>query len=347
MIQQRKIPIYLKIAFELHEKIRDGFFQGNGCLPSRAELCRKYNISDMTAVKVHNELEKNGIAYKIKGKGVFAVSPQHFPEKIIKPVKSAAQNIIVYNWATKLNRSYPYVIKIMNGIQQKVIEYGMNLRNEMFTPESQGSYDIHEQDALIVPYESGCEWMLPMLKHKRMRCVLINNYFSEAHCVIFDNYHGIMLLLDYLESKGCRKIFMCTRHFVDLGMANLSERSYAFENECFRRGLEYRLLTDGNYTKLIKLLKSEQPDAVMFTNDEVALKFQFMLKNMELSKKPLITGFDGMNMKNGRETKGLVTVKVDYVEMGKKAVGIIKDNSLEDWGLPDVIRVRGKLIIDD
>jgi DNA-binding LacI/PurR family transcriptional regulator len=347
MMQQRKIPIYSKIAFELQGKIRDGFFPENGRLPSRAELCRKYNISDMTAVKVHNELEKNGIAYKIKGKGVFAVSPQHFPEKMLKPVKPATQNIIVYNWANKSTGSYPYILKIMNGIQQKAIEYGMNLRNEIFTPENQGSYDIHEQDALIVPYESGCEWMLPMLKHKRMRCVLINNYFPEAHCVIFDNYHGIMLLLDHLESRGCRKIFMCTRHFVDLGMANLNERSYAFENECSRRGLKYRLLTDGNYNKLIKLLETEKPDAVMFTNDEVALKFKEMLKTLNLPKQPLVSGFDGMNMAKGEETKGIITVKVDYVKIGQRAVELIKNNSLEDWGLPDVIRVRGKLIIDD
>jgi DNA-binding LacI/PurR family transcriptional regulator len=107
------------------------------------------------------------------------------------------------------------------------------------------------------------------------------------------------------------------------------------------------LLTDGNYNKLIKLLETEKPDAVMFTNDEVALKFKEMLKTLNLPKQPLVSGFDGMNMANGEETKGIITVKVDYVKIGQRAVELIKNNSLEDWGLPDVIRVRGKLIIDD
>lgn len=348
MMRKRSTPIYSKIILDLQEKIADGYFPENGRLPSRNELCRKYNISDMTAVKVHNELEKAGIAYKIKGRGVFANSPQSFSKSYISSsTKTAVQNIVVYNWAGKKSGTYPSVNSIMAGIQQQAIEYGMNLRYETFTPDTQGSYTINEEDALIVPYESGCEWMLPMLKHKRIRCVLINNYFSEAHCVVFDNYHGITLLLDHLENCGCRRIFMCTRHFVDLGIANLSERSYAFENECHRRKLKHRLLTDGNYTKLIDLIKTEKPDAVMFANDNSALKFQQMLKSLNLTKEPVISGFDGFYTGNNQKTKKLLTVKVDYAGMGKQAVELIKNNSLEDWGLPDITRVRGKLIVDN
>ena len=154
-------------------------------------------------------------------------------------------------------------------------------------------------------------------------------------------------MLDHLESRGCRKIFLCGRHFCRLGLANLSERSYAFKNECSRRGLEYKILTNGNYEELVELIKSDLPDAIMFINDNVALKFKLLLKTLKLSKKILVTGFDGIDMKSGLETKGLITIKVDYAEMGKKAVDLTVENSLEDWSLPDVSRIRGKLILDN
>jgi len=199
-----------------------------------------------------------------------------------------------------------------------------------------------EDEGLIVPYHSECEWMLPLMNHKRIRCVLINNYFSEAYCVVNDNYSGIVQLLDYLESKGCRNFVLGTKHFNSLGIANLGDRTHAFEQECSRRGIEHRVIVSGDYNELVELLKSANaPDAVMFTSDNPALKFKDILKKVKIRKQPFVTGFDGL-CDNEKE---LTTIKVDYGRMGEEAVVLMLKNTLEDWNMPDIVRVPCKLSV--
>jgi len=89
------------------------------------------------------------------------------------------------------------------------------------------------------------------------------------------------------------------------------------------------------------------PDAVMFTSDDPAIGFKKMLKLEKITKQPLVTGFDGWSLETGKDIGDLTTVKVDYEGMGGASVDLMLRNSLEDWHLPDIVRVPCKLIINN
>jgi DNA-binding LacI/PurR family transcriptional regulator len=344
----KRIPVYLQIVEELQKQIYADFYLENSILPSRSELCEKYNISGMTAVKVHNELERLGLAYKVRGKGVF-VHPAHelVSSSIVVPEKmklSVSPNIVIHGQKRTGKESVKnsHMSEIVSGIQQRAFELGLDCRTEAFASDAESTANLKENDALLIPYHGNCEWVLPVLNRKRVRCVVINNYFPETHSVVFDNYHGMVVLLNYLENKKCSKLFLCTNHFCDLGMANLSERTYAFENECQRREIEYKSFADGNFQRLLENIRLEQPDAVVFICDKPAIQLRDLLDRQKLAKRPVICGFDAIEDDLG----GIVSVKTDYREMGRKAVDIIQKNTLKDWLLPNVTRVRSELLIN-
>lgn len=347
MNHARKISVYAQIASEIIDKINKGFFANDNKLPSRNDICIKYNVSDMTAWKVHNELERLGAAYKVRGEGIYAC---HKPAATDKPELSflcPVKKVVFFSYKQFVSNSGHCENKIHQGVQTRAFELGLSIRTEFFSSETKGSFQISEDEGLIIPYNSGCEWLLPMMERKRIRSVIINNYFSEAYSILNDNYSGISQLLDYLESQKCRNIILATKHFNSLGMANLSERTYAFENECKRRRLKHKVLTNGNFNELIEIVKcANKPDAVMFTSDDPAMKFREMLLKEKTEKLPIITGFDNLSPETGTDNVDVTTIKVDYEGMGAAAVDLMLNNTLEDWHLPDVVRVPCNLAIN-
>ena len=346
MVSQRRAPVYVEIAAEIQGKAAAGFYGADNKLPSRKEICEKYNVSDMTAWKVHGELERTGVAYRVKGRGVFAVNAAQQEVAGEHVQLNPLGKLAFFAYAKLINSPGDVSARILRGAQSRAFELGLNIRTELFSSGAKGSCRIMEDEGLIVPYNSGCEWLLPLMEHRRIRCVLVNNYFSEAHCVVNDNYSGISQLLDHLEAKGCRRLLLATRHFNALGIANLSDRTYAFERECQRRGLGHELLTSGNFSELLGRVKGRDcPDAVMFTSDSPALKFKDMMAEAKLRRRPMVTGFDGWRPEASEHAENLTTVRVDYEGMGAAAVDLMCRNTLEDWHMPDVLRVPCELLV--
>jgi GntR family transcriptional regulator len=67
-------PKYLTISKEIVRKIEAGMIQPGDKIPSENELIESYNVSNTTARKSLQELELNGWATRIKGKGTFAIN---------------------------------------------------------------------------------------------------------------------------------------------------------------------------------------------------------------------------------------------------------------------------------
>jgi GntR family transcriptional regulator len=64
-------PKYFQISREIIGEIQRGKLLPGVAVPSENELIRKYTVSNTTARKVLNELEKGGWAERVKGKGTF------------------------------------------------------------------------------------------------------------------------------------------------------------------------------------------------------------------------------------------------------------------------------------
>ena len=75
-IKKNKQPIYSSIKDGLKEKILSGEYKVGQMLPSERELCEKYQASRMTVRRAIDELQYEGLLYKIQGKGTFVSNVQ-------------------------------------------------------------------------------------------------------------------------------------------------------------------------------------------------------------------------------------------------------------------------------
>lgn len=63
--------IYERIADEMTERIKSGEFPPGSKLPSRAELCAEYEVSDFVADRVFLTLRMRGMTETVPGRGVY------------------------------------------------------------------------------------------------------------------------------------------------------------------------------------------------------------------------------------------------------------------------------------
>ena len=71
LTQGGPLPRYYQLKEILHGKIRSGQWQPGALIPSERELCEQYGISRMTARQSIIELVREGLLYRVQGKGTF------------------------------------------------------------------------------------------------------------------------------------------------------------------------------------------------------------------------------------------------------------------------------------
>lgn len=71
------IPLYYQIKEILRADIENGKLPPHGCIPSERELCETYDVSRATVKQAVMDLVKEGLLYRIQGKGTFVAEPKH------------------------------------------------------------------------------------------------------------------------------------------------------------------------------------------------------------------------------------------------------------------------------
>lgn len=65
------VPLYAQIRELLRERIVSGALRSEGLLPSENEMVKAYGVSRITVRQALNDLQKEGLVFKIHGKGTF------------------------------------------------------------------------------------------------------------------------------------------------------------------------------------------------------------------------------------------------------------------------------------
>lgn len=341
---KREKAVYKEIADNIEQKIWQGAFSLDNRIPSQHGICYMYNISYVTACRVQEELEKRGLVYRIRGKGAF-LSPSALNVRSRQKntaAKSQIRRLAVFLYLENEKREIGTTNEeILAGIEEKASEIGMPVRVVYFIGNKKSNWKVAEDEGLIIPFKGKCESFFPILEHNRMKSILINNYYTYTTCVVPDNHRVMAKLMNALKSLGCRRIDLCTDNFVHLmGIANLSEKTYAFEYEAQRLGLEYEIHRDGDYTRLVEKLKAPStcPDALCFIAQFAADTLSEMLRSEGLVKKPLLAVCDHLAP---ADRNRYISVNIDYKALGEKAVELFTENTLENWRQPKIIHVEG------
>ena len=74
------IPLYTQIKESLRERILDGTYKAHDQLPSESEMSSLFKVSRITVRQALNDLQKEGLIFKIPGKGTFVAKAKAFQQ---------------------------------------------------------------------------------------------------------------------------------------------------------------------------------------------------------------------------------------------------------------------------
>ncbi|CAN5198911.1 GntR family transcriptional regulator [soil metagenome] len=72
------VPMYAQIKEQLRARIMDGRYQPHQQLPSESEMTAAFKVSRITVRQALSDLQKEGLIFKIHGKGTFVSKPKAF-----------------------------------------------------------------------------------------------------------------------------------------------------------------------------------------------------------------------------------------------------------------------------
>ncbi|GBF34280.1 transcriptional regulator [Desulfocucumis palustris] len=81
-----RIPLYYQLMQFFRQQIEGGQYQAGDAFPSENELCERFSVSRPTVRQAINELVREGLLHRIKGKGTFVSAPkieQDFIQKLM------------------------------------------------------------------------------------------------------------------------------------------------------------------------------------------------------------------------------------------------------------------------
>jgi len=78
LLQLSPVPLYSQLKELLRTKILDGSYPSHSKMPSESELGEIYKVSRITVRQALGDLQKEGLIFKIHGKGTFVAKPKAF-----------------------------------------------------------------------------------------------------------------------------------------------------------------------------------------------------------------------------------------------------------------------------
>jgi GntR family transcriptional regulator len=74
------LPLHAQVREHLRERIHDGSYAVHAQLPAESELCALFGVSRITVRQALGDLQKDGLIFKVPGKGTFVARPKAFQE---------------------------------------------------------------------------------------------------------------------------------------------------------------------------------------------------------------------------------------------------------------------------
>ncbi len=116
------IPFYVQLQEILEALIKDGKWQIGERLPSEQELCDMYDVSRTVVRQTLQEMERNGLIVKYKGKGSFVAKPKIY-ESLVQKLTGFYQDMV--------ERGFTPVTKVLHqGVEPASAKVALRLKLE-------------------------------------------------------------------------------------------------------------------------------------------------------------------------------------------------------------------------
>jgi len=339
---------YAGIVEKLAERIVRGEFMTGERFLSRSELCRLYDISGLTAVKIQNCLADRGLLKKVHGNGVYINYSKEAGKPAVKISSDEKIKRIIEFRAYGYNGK-GFSVPILSAAESTAAESGINYNISLFRPSEVSLNDINLLD---IDQEAGylviCDGEYPIihaaviLLNPRIHSVLVDTFIPGSHCVYTDSFDGMRQIVDYAVETGCRRFIFCQKSLSQCAELYNADRRDAALYHAGRHGFKCTTTDMDHFSDILEMLSSsEEKTIVMFPHDDLALRFKKILAGRKMKRIPLVTGFDDYaEVESGLEH--LTTLRVNRERLGQEAVKILLE---PNTACKKIVRVPGELII--
>ncbi|MCA8320485.1 GntR family transcriptional regulator [Burkholderia cepacia] len=123
-------PLYVQIKDTLRARILDGTYAPHSRMPSEHELCAAFGVSRITVRQALGDLQKEGLLFKLHGKGTFVSKPKAF------------QNVTSLQGFAEAMSSMGY--EIVNQVRSvRTVKADRHLAMKLNVPEGAPLVEIH------------------------------------------------------------------------------------------------------------------------------------------------------------------------------------------------------------
>ncbi|AOI82844.1 GntR family transcriptional regulator [Burkholderia cepacia] len=123
-------PLYVQIKDTLRARILDGTYAPHSRMPSEHELCVAFGVSRITVRQALGDLQKEGLLFKLHGKGTFVSKPKAF------------QNVTSLQGFAEAMSSMGY--EIVNQVRSvRTVKADRHLATKLNVPEGAPLVEIH------------------------------------------------------------------------------------------------------------------------------------------------------------------------------------------------------------
>ena len=360
-------PLYRQIMTIIQDQIGKGQFKTGEKLCTERELSRKYKVSKLTVNKALDELVRDKLLYRRRGRGTFVapgasdrVEPEE--QKVLHFIVPDIEDIFIseiYRGVGKLSKRNNYKVAIFSS-DRSIQKENENIR---FLLKQDGI------GAIILP-----NWgktnigEIFKLKQEKIPFVLIDRYFPdiETDYVIVDNVAGASNAVRHLINLGHRRI----GHIGGMNCSSDNDRLEGYRLALSKAGIPYapflvkrisefteeqkgRFEPDelGGYKGMKELLKlDDRPTAIFAGSDYIAIGALRAIKEADLNvpNDAALVSFDDLKIASMLEVP-LTTVRQPKYEIGKTATEILmkrfKARDIGEEIEPQQIVLKTELII--
>lgn len=324
--QKKTMVKYMHIVEQIKENIARGILVPQDQLPSENELMAEFGVSSITVRKAMETMVRQGIVYRVKGKGTYVADPQSGQES----ADDCRKVYLIFDVEAALDAS---LTRIVQGIQR----YYQNkksqlvLENYAFCEEYLRDGQGKKEDAGFIIYISAMDdekklENLRRLSNAGVKFVCIDRYLGHypVNYVGCNNHDGAYSAVEHLVGLGHRQIgFVYERPEI----SSEKERFDGYANAMTDHGLKEHITQPYTVVEMescIQALLAHRHSAMVCANDFTAAALIKALKDagMEVPRDVSVVGFDDAETYRFHQP-ALTTIRQDFFILGYESARVL------------------------